>query len=176
MSSCTHSHPQNDLCEDLKDGGDLECGACKDERESEMQLEQTESAEQAYSEQEGDQEGEQCTVCLEPLIRGQLVTYLYCNHVFHTDCLHRWLETKFRNRQFGCCPNCNLRVVAAPPEPEKTEEENVQISIRPTTSEPVPVITASAMCGTEIRYTKRNFLIMAFLWVLILAIVALAWC
>jgi len=51
-------------------------------------------------------------ICLEDLQPGQLVTCLPCIHNFHNECILRWLGTKIFQHQNGCCPNCNLTIVA----------------------------------------------------------------
>lgn len=37
-----------------------------------------------------------CSVCLEPISKGQSAIHLECSHVFHTACIVRWLaETSY---------------------------------------------------------------------------------
>lgn len=76
-------------------------------------------SEKVASAEDQEQETQVCSVCLEELAVGQLVTTLPCKHTFHHDCILRWFSTKISNFQVGCCPSCNLRVVApaipAPP-------------------------------------------------------------
>ena len=41
-----------------------------------------------------------CSVCLEDITRGQNARALRCGHVFHTQCIARWLRTS------RLCPIC----------------------------------------------------------------------
>mmetsp|Transcript_5092 Transcript_5092/g.8359 ORF Transcript_5092/g.8359 Transcript_5092/m.8359 type:complete len:122 (-) Transcript_5092:76-441(-) len=43
-----------------------------------------------------------CPVCLEALNEGDSVGQLPCGHVFHADCIQRWLWT--RNLSGSACP------------------------------------------------------------------------
>ena len=45
---------------------------------------------------------EECSFCREPHRDGDRVVRLACRHVFHSECWHRWSDTR-PNR---CCPNC----------------------------------------------------------------------
>jgi hypothetical protein len=46
-----------------------------------------------------------CSVCLEEQKFGEHVRALPCFHVFHRDCIDRWLKTK------ATCPVCTMEVV-----------------------------------------------------------------
>eukprot|EP00930_Biecheleria_cincta_P007962 TRINITY_DN109297_c0_g1_i1.p1 TRINITY_DN109297_c0_g1~~TRINITY_DN109297_c0_g1_i1.p1 ORF type:complete len:130 (-),score=21.03 TRINITY_DN109297_c0_g1_i1:135-524(-) len=46
----------------------------------------------------------QCTVCLEDFVVGHSQTVLPCSHVFHPDCVRRWLCQKNE------CPTCRHTV------------------------------------------------------------------
>ncbi|MCO5599601.1 hypothetical protein L7F22_053707 [Adiantum nelumboides] len=56
----------------------------------------------------GDASTEQddCSVCLEHFLAGQLLIHLPCKHRFHPDCLTPWLESH------GQCPYCRAKVVS----------------------------------------------------------------
>jgi len=45
--------------------------------------------------------GETCSICLEPCGHG---VELVCKHVFHAECIGKWLDTN------PSCPNCRLEV------------------------------------------------------------------
>ena len=47
-----------------------------------------------------DDEGDACVICLEPLLRKEVYA-LPCAHLFHEECVVRWLEREMR------CPICN---------------------------------------------------------------------
>ncbi|XP_019164598.1 PREDICTED: RING-H2 finger protein ATL1-like [Ipomoea nil] len=57
---------------------------------------------------EGESEAVECAVCLCKIEEGEEVRYLRCNHIFHRDCLDRWLATG-RNS----CPLCRTQVKSA---------------------------------------------------------------
>lgn len=42
-----------------------------------------------------------CSICLEPLKKEELLIKLQCDHVFHKDCIDEWIEKNHK------CPNCN---------------------------------------------------------------------
>ena len=44
-----------------------------------------------------------CSICLEPLRRGDAVLPLACTHTFHAGCLRPWLLRS------ASCPNCKAR-------------------------------------------------------------------
>ena len=47
---------------------------------------------------------EECSVCLEAFLTGQILTCLPCNHRFHEDCVTPWLENHAH------CPYCRTKV------------------------------------------------------------------
>ena len=47
---------------------------------------------------------EECSVCLEAFVSGQILICLPCNHRFHEDCVVPWLENHVH------CPYCRTRV------------------------------------------------------------------
>ncbi|KAJ1961078.1 hypothetical protein IWQ62_003994, partial [Dispira parvispora] len=48
-------------------------------------------------------ESPSCTICLDRFRSGQCVRQLPCKHVFHRDCVDKWLTTKS-----GVCPLCKF--------------------------------------------------------------------
>eukprot|EP00250_Pteridium_aquilinum_P017306 c23562_g1_i2 orf=539-1579(+) len=49
-------------------------------------------------------EQDDCSVCLEHFLAGQLLIHLPCKHRFHPDCLTPWLESH------GQCPYCRAKI------------------------------------------------------------------
>lgn len=45
-------------------------------------------------------EGVTCSVCLDPFCAGEVVRQLPCDHMFHSNCIDRWLRKK------ASCPEC----------------------------------------------------------------------
>lgn len=52
---------------------------------------------------DNNQKTNNCTICLENFIKGELITKLHCNHLFHNKCLRTWF--KYNN----ICPLCKLK-------------------------------------------------------------------
>lgn len=65
---------------------------------------------------EGEEQAEQCAVCLEDVKPGQTARMFSCNHVFHTACADAWLLQSRKN----CCPLCLRRVC-----PDRDADMNV---------------------------------------------------
>ena len=55
-----------------------------------------------------------CAICLEYLTDGDMNNKLYCDHMFHNECLIKWLQYKTK------CPLCMRNVFE-----KKKEEEFV---------------------------------------------------
>ena len=49
-------------------------------------------------------DSETCTICIEDIHAGNRIKTLECKHVFHKNCINKWLKTK------STCPNCNADV------------------------------------------------------------------
>jgi len=50
-----------------------------------------------------------CSICLEKfLINKSNISITPCHHIFHTDCLHRWLKKNILKTK---CPNCNYNLL-----------------------------------------------------------------
>ncbi|KAK1261007.1 E3 ubiquitin protein ligase RIE1 [Acorus gramineus] len=45
-----------------------------------------------------------CAVCLEGLEEGELVSRVPCDHLYHSECIVKWLRCN------GCCPLCRIRI------------------------------------------------------------------
>ncbi|KAH0973919.1 hypothetical protein GBA52_015818 [Prunus armeniaca] len=46
----------------------------------------------------------QCVVCMEEMVRGDQVTCLPCSHVFHGNCVIKWLKLSHT------CPVCRFKL------------------------------------------------------------------
>ena len=51
-----------------------------------------------------DEENKKCMICLENFCPNEQVTALPCIHLFHTQCIKKWMEKKRE------CPICKLRL------------------------------------------------------------------
>jgi len=51
-------------------------------------------------EYKGKNDKHQCTVCLENIKKGENITKLDCEHIFHTDCINEWVS---RDNTCPCC-------------------------------------------------------------------------
>lgn len=61
-------------------------------------------------------DGPECPICLLEPLAGESVLILPCFHVYHQECITRWLQLK------RCCPVCKLDVVKGtcpPPTPDQ---------------------------------------------------------
>ena len=50
-----------------------------------------------------------CTICLDDL-KSNNVVITECNHIFHKDCLLRWININLEKRQNADCPNCKFQL------------------------------------------------------------------
>lgn len=57
-----------------------------------------------YNKKEHGSDHTVCSICLEDFNTGSVVCNLKCYHVFHYDCIRKWVETVYDNPK---CPNCN---------------------------------------------------------------------
>jgi hypothetical protein len=53
-----------------------------------------------------DDEDANCTICFAPLLDGDRVGSLPCNHVFHAECLKSWVQRR------NVCPLCQAQNIA----------------------------------------------------------------
>lgn len=51
-------------------------------------------------------ENTECTICMESLLKDQIVKELNCRHVFHSDCIGRWL-VNYNDK----CPICRCDAI-----------------------------------------------------------------
>ena len=47
----------------------------------------------------------ECSVCLEPLKNSNELIQLLCGHIFHKDCVYKWISEK------NTCPNCRKSII-----------------------------------------------------------------
>lgn len=56
----------------------------------------------------GEDEGEDCVICLEEFKQGDKIRILPCSHEYHSECIDRWLQTQTQQ-----CPMCKHDVTHA---------------------------------------------------------------
>ena len=61
-----------------------------------------------FGDDDDDEDSEDCTICFAPLMDGDRVGVLPCNHLFHVDCLKEWLQRR------NVCPLCQSQDIATP--------------------------------------------------------------
>ena len=44
--------------------------------------------------------GDECAICLEPVLQAERISHLKCAHLFHTACIQQWVE------KVSTCPLC----------------------------------------------------------------------
>lgn len=65
-----------------------------------------------------EEKEEKCTICCEIIKKGNCVTLLNCNHIFHYQCIYHWA---FETINHPTCPNCKKSLL------NPTEEKNPKI-------------------------------------------------
>ncbi|CAI0554600.1 unnamed protein product [Linum tenue] len=76
-----------------------------------------------YSEQENPKSGAtECAVCLSEFRKGESVRKLGCEHLFHRDCLDKWLMSP-AGFSGPSCPLCRDRLALPGPEEEREVAE-----------------------------------------------------
>ena len=48
-------------------------------------------------------ENNECIICLEPMVMNDKVKILDCGHMYHYDCINKWIEKKGEIN----CPLCS---------------------------------------------------------------------
>ena len=51
-----------------------------------------------------DNENAYCIICMEPILKKNIVSKLQCGHIYHYDCLNKWVKKK-KN-----CPVCRTKL------------------------------------------------------------------
>ena len=49
-----------------------------------------------------------CTFCLEEFKENEFIIILPCNHIFHCNCIRKWLEVNLKE---PLCPNCKKNII-----------------------------------------------------------------
>eukprot|EP00286_Rhodomonas_abbreviata_P017720 CAMPEP_0181319832 /NCGR_PEP_ID=MMETSP1101-20121128/17788_1 /TAXON_ID=46948 /ORGANISM="Rhodomonas abbreviata, Strain Caron Lab Isolate" /LENGTH=237 /DNA_ID=CAMNT_0023427471 /DNA_START=134 /DNA_END=847 /DNA_ORIENTATION=- len=96
---------------------------------------------------------EECTICLEPMAEGHLVSSLPCKHTFHYECISQWLKEKLMTGRTGCCPMCNLQIII-PVMPPPCEEQ--------PRAEPEGAVGENSCCGQPVGPRTRNLIALLF--------------
>lgn len=60
---------------------------------------------------------DKCSICLDSFEDGELISVLYCHHIFHVGCVKSWIDRKTDKSQL--CPVCN--------HPIQTKPDNVNV-------------------------------------------------
>ena len=77
---------------------------------------------QIFSEKLNINDCDSCTICCENFIIGQSeVSITPCSHVFHHECISKWVKEKINN---PCCPNCNFQFLEYIKNPDKIKTYN----------------------------------------------------
>ncbi|WP_252177403.1 RING finger domain-containing protein [Endozoicomonas sp. 4G] len=56
--------------------------------------------------------GAECTVCKEQFVRTSNIVKTPCNHLYHVDCLNKWLKRREQNHFIKNCPTCRTELNA----------------------------------------------------------------
>jgi hypothetical protein len=106
-----------------------DCGSIKCQRSLEN-VEPTVEEEGPTVEEGHDQDDSSCTICFVPLLDGDRIGALPCNHLFHADCLKSWL------RRRNVCPLCQAQDVATPQFDKSAEPQIEPAETSTDSSEP----------------------------------------
>ena len=102
-----------------------------------------------------------CTICCEDFIVGQSeVSITPCFHVFHYDCIYKWINEKINN---PCCPNCNFKFTEYMKNPVKIEVKRREKSTNELISKEDNKIdnndrNVNVNIGNEINENNNNLL------------------
>ena len=44
---------------------------------------------------------DECVICLEDMKNGDELIIIHCSHIYHSNCLHKWMDKK------RVCPLCD---------------------------------------------------------------------
>lgn len=64
--------------------------------------------EKKYRQDRASFEQDKCVVCFLQFKEGDRVAILGCNHIFHVDCVKRWIDQRETKGQF--CIVCNAKI------------------------------------------------------------------
>jgi len=63
-----------------------------------------------------------CSICLEDFQQKVVCRQLYCQHIFHSECVRLWLTNQLL-KGIAFCPNCNKSVLRSPHDMEIEEND-----------------------------------------------------
>lgn len=63
-----------------------------------------------YSKNMGEEYGDNCTICVNNFIDNMEIYRTPCEHIFHKDCLNKYLK-KIHKKNKLTCPNCNQNLL-----------------------------------------------------------------
>ncbi|CAG8687037.1 439_t:CDS:2, partial [Ambispora leptoticha] len=89
-----------------------------------------------------DQDFETCAVCLEDFVETEQVKELPCAHIYHPNCIERWLT-----KVSGVCPMCKYDCVNN--KAEENDDPNKEVVISMNDGEPSVVSESSAQQSTS---------------------------
>ena len=101
-----------------------------------------------------------CTICCDEFIVGQSeVSITPCFHVFHYDCIYKWIKEKINN---PCCPNCNFQFTEYMKNPVKIEVKRREKSTNELISKENEIDNndrnVNVNIGNEINENNNNLL------------------
>ena len=90
--------------------------------------------------------GATCNICLDDMHKGDQISNLTCNHIFHHSCLKEWVK----NNRLMQCPNCRSKI-----EPMDVEALSPTNSPQPKGASP-PQVPLTFARGTEMSSPSRT--------------------
>ena len=78
----------------------------------------------------GDTGKAECTICMDEVALGDVVTELYCKHWFHTPCITVWLN------EHDTCPHCRKGIEKAKEEYEAAAAKAEGLNKPPSSRQP----------------------------------------
>lgn len=135
-NNCDNCHEYKEMHEIINDMVKYECGDCgycEDCMKNKISLNyklQASNHERIIIQSKYSLNKDECSICFEELL-NKAVSYLPCNHLFHTTCLNKTFENKIYN-----CPLCRLDLNDAltkinfkfpPPQPEPLSDLDIHV-------------------------------------------------
>ena len=89
---------------------------------------------------------DQCVICTDVFIDGDLVAYLSCSHRFHVPCLDTWVATAVERNREATCPCCRQ-----PVDVERTEswDEPLPEDTQPQIAIPIATPSVASAAASE---------------------------
>lgn len=104
-SSCTSTQPQSPISKTAED----------EERSPEVSVAAADDARRnptLITQQSQTQNGKECCICLNCFEAGETLLTLRCLHIFHAECLDRWIKISHNVK----CPLCSTKIAEPPTE------------------------------------------------------------